>query len=71
MIETIAIMLCLLILAIVAVYTTATMLTLIFKGTFKLAPIWVKITAWVMATISAIVSAFFIYGIVDLLLPIV
>ena len=71
MIETIAIMLCLLILASVAVYTTATMLTLIFKGTFKLAPIWVKITSWVMATASAIASAFFIYGIVDLLLPIV
>lgn len=61
----------LVILAVIAVYTTATMLTLIFKGTFKLAPIWVKITAWVMATIGAIASALFIYGIVDLLLPIV
>lgn len=71
MIETIAIMLCLLVLASVAVYTTATMLTMIFKGTFKLAPIWVRITAWVMATISAITSALFIYGIVELLLPIV
>lgn len=62
---------CLLILASVAVYTTATMLTLIFKGAFELAPIWVKITAWVMATISAVTSAVFIYGIVELLLPIV
>jgi hypothetical protein len=61
----------LVILTIVAVYTTATMLTLIFKGTFKLAPIWVKITAWVMATIGAVVSALFIYGIVAILLPIV
>ena len=70
MVEIIVVML-LLVLASVAVYTTATMLTLIFKGTFRLAPIWVKITAWVMATASAIASAFFIYGIVDLLLPIV
>ena len=62
---------CLLILASVAVYTTATILTLIFKGIFKLAPIWVKITAWVMATIGAVASALFMYGIVDLLLPIV
>lgn len=70
MIEIILVMF-LIVLAIVAVYTTATMLTLIFKGTFKLAPIWVEIAAWVVATIGAVASALFIYGIVDLLLPIV
>lgn len=70
MIEIVLVMF-LMVLAIVAIYTTATMLTVIFKGTFKLAPIWVKITAWVMVTIGAVASALFIYGIVDLLLPIV
>lgn len=70
MLETILVIIFLMVLAVVAVYVTATTLTLIFKGTFELAPIWVKIAAWVMATIGAVASASFIYSII-VLLPIV
>lgn len=70
MIETIAILILFCVMLAMAVYATATMLQLIFKGTLTLAPWYVKAVAWFFVVSGSIVSVLFSLGII-VLLPIV
>ena len=66
----IVILILLCIMLVMAVYATATMLQLIFKGTLTLAPWYVKAVAWFFVVSGSIVSVLFSLGIIALL-PIV
>lgn len=70
MFETIAILILFCVMLAMAVYATATMLQLIFKGTLTLAPWYVKAVAWFFVISGSIVSVLFSLGIIALL-PIV
>lgn len=70
MLETIAILILFCVMLAMAVYATATMLQLIFKGTLTLAPWYVKAMAWFFVVSGSIVSVLFSLGIIALL-PIV
>ena len=71
MIETIAILILLYLMLIMTAYATVVTLQLIFKGALTLAPWYLKAVAWFYVVSGSVASVLFIYGIVDLLLPIV
>lgn len=70
MIETIAILILFCIMLAMAVYATATMLQLIFKGALTLAPWYLKAVAWFFVVSGSVASVLFSLGIIAIL-PIV
>ncbi len=71
MIETIAILILFCVILAMAVYATATMLRLIFKGTLTLAPRYLKVVAWFFVVSGSVFSVWSLWNIIVILLPIV